>query len=217
MNIRKNEVFRYLGYHGHPHDAETEALAEEISEAVSRTVTPKSVYREFSLEISAEKIVIGGSSGIVTESKGLQKNLEGCNSVILFAATLGAEADAIVRRYSLTSSARAAIAQAVCAEATESYADEINEKIKAQAAENGRFLRPRFSPGYGDFPLSYQTDLFRLLDISKHIGVTLNDSLLMVPTKSITAVIGISDRETQCGTDKCLTCGKKDCEFRNEF
>lgn len=217
MDIRKNEVFRYLGYQKHPHDAETEALVAEISGTVAKAVTPKSIYREFTLDISPEKIIIGGNSGIATESRGLRKNLGGCKSVLLFAATLGAEADALVRKYSLVSSARAAVAQAVCAEAIENYADEINEKIRIQQAENGRFLRPRFSPGYGDFPLSYQTDFFRLLDISKHIGVSLNDSLLMIPTKSITAIIGISDRETECGADKCRNCGKKDCDFRNEL
>lgn len=54
-------------------------------------------------------------------------------------------------------------------------------------------LKPRFSAGYGDLPLEVQKDIFRVLDCPRKIGLTLNDSLLMSPTKSVTAIVGIED------------------------
>jgi cobalamin-dependent methionine synthase I len=50
---------------------------------------------------------------------------------------------------------------------------------------------PRFSPGYGDLPLEIQKPLLSFLDAEKTVGITLSSSLLMTPTKSITAIAGI--------------------------
>ena len=66
------------------------------------------------------------------------------------------------------------------------------ELLKAE----GVFLKPRFSPGYGDLPLSMQTDIFRVLDCPRKVGLTLNNSLLMSPSKSVTAIMGIHKTET---------------------
>lgn len=215
LSIRKNEIFRYLGYKRGEHDAETEQLVDEITEALTAAVKPKSLYKEFSLEIADGVITIGG--GMSVRSKGLLANLGGCDSVLLFAATLGAEADALVRRLEVTSMARAAVAQAVCTELIEAYCNEIIGGIKAAQAERGYYLKPRFSAGYGDFDLSHQRDFFRLLEISKRLGVCLNEQLLMTPTKSVTAVIGLTKNNDECNINKCRSCNKKDCDFRNEF
>ena len=57
------------------------------------------------------------------------------------------------------------------------------------------YLRPRFSPGYGDLPLALQADVFWALDCTSKIGVSLSESLIMSPQKSVTAIIGISEKE----------------------
>ena len=75
----------------------------------------------------------------------------------------------------------------------------------------GLSLRPRFSPGYGDFPLSMQTPIFDALDCPRKIGVSLNASLLMSPSKSVTAVIGLAPGAS--GSDGS---GQKDCSDRRE-
>ena len=74
--------------------------------------------------------------------------------------------------------------------------------------------RPRFSPGYGDLPLEVQRTLFSLLEPMRHIGLSLTDSLLMSPTKSVTAFVGLTEMPTQVHPDKCALCEKKDCAFR---
>ena len=79
--------------------------------------------------------------------------------------------------------------QACGAMFVESFVDSFNEKINRDY--QGK-TKPRFSPGYGDVPLTVQKDFFRLLPCQK-IGLTLMDNLIMAPEKSVTAFIGIKD------------------------
>ena len=74
-------------------------------------------------------------------------------------------------------------------------------------------LRPRFSPGYGDLPLELQKDVFRVLDCPRKIGLSLNESLLMSPSKSVTAIIGIGKGDVEA-ENKCSACEKTDCAYR---
>ena len=123
----------------------------------------------------------------------------------------------LVRRASITSAADSAVYQAAGAAAIEAFLDDYNDKLKASYEARGLFLRPRFSPGYGDLKLEHQKDWFRLLDITKQIGIELTDSLLMVPTKSVTAIIGIGIDETKTGCTGCKGCNRHDtCEFSKE-
>lgn len=109
------------------------------------------------------------------------------------------------------------MAQAVCTELIEAYCNETNDILRAKKLKDGYRLRPRFSAGYGDFKLSHQRDFFRMLDITKKLGVCLNDECLMSPTKSVTAVIGFGSNLDNNAIEHCNSCNKKDCEFRNEF
>ena len=147
-------------------------------------------------------------------SKDLRKNLQGCGEVYLLAATLGPGPDLLIRRASVQRMSDAAIYQALCAEMIESCCDQICARLRRQAAEEGLYLKPRFSPGYGDLPLDLQKDLLRILDAPKKIGLTLTDSLLMMPSKSVTALIGLT-KEMQPDHEKdCAVCPKTDCAFR---
>ena len=85
--------------------------------------------------------------------------------------------------------------------------------MENEFAKEEKHLRPRFSAGYGDLSLSVQKDIFSVLDCARKIGLTLNDSLIMSPSKSVTAVVGISDTPS-CDGHKCKSCDKKDCEYR---
>ena len=115
---------------------------------------------------------------------------------------------------SVTSITEASIYQAAGAAAIEAFLDRYNDKIETQYEAEGISLRPRFSPGYGDLSLEHQKDWFRLLDITKQIGVELTDSLLMTPSKSVTAIIGLSyvnGIKTNSGCEHCTK--KSTCEF----
>lgn len=149
-----------------------------------------------------------------SDSKALLKNLSGCDRVILFGATIGMKIDRLIAKYSRISPAKAVIFQAIGAERIEALCDAFNSEITAKYFKENLYTRPRFSPGYGDFSLEVQKDVFRVLDCSRKIGLSLNDSLLMSPSKSVTAIIGISKEKTECKIS-CNLCDKTDCTFRS--
>ena len=129
----------------------------------------------------------------------------------MMAVTLGPAPDMLVRKAEVRDMMKAYTYQAVGAAMAEAWCDEINIKIVEEAKAKGLHARPRFSPGYGDFPLEVQKDFEKILDMPKSVGITLSDSLLMTPTKSITAVIGLSEIDTDCeriGCEQCSMAGK---------
>ena len=134
----------------------------------------------------------------VTHSRDLQKNLKGCCRIILFGATVGLELDRLIARYGRLSPSKALCFQAIGAERIESLCNVFNDEIDEIFREQGMYTRPRFSPGYGDLPINMQKDIFAALDCPRKIGLSLNESLLMSPSKSVTAIIGISARPKQC-------------------
>ena len=111
---------------------------------------------------------------------------------------------------------RAVVMQAAAAAMLEDYCDRINEEIRENYEKQGYYLRPRFSPGYGDFPLDCQPALLAGLDAGKRIGITLTDSLLMAPSKSVTAVMGVASVRSDCIIEGCESCGRADCRYRRD-
>lgn len=122
------------------------------------------------------------------QSAALARQLCGCDQTVIFAATVGLALDRLIAKYSRISPAKALMMQAIGAERVEALCNTFCAQI---TDEQQRKLRPRFSPGYGDLPLETQKELFAVLECAKRIGVSLTDSLLMMPTKSVTAIVGI--------------------------
>ncbi len=133
---------------------------------------------------------------------------------MLFAATLGVSVDVLLQRYGKLQMSRAVVLQAVSVAMLESFCDETMERLKKEYLEQELYLRPRFSPGYGDFSLECQRQIIPALDLNRRLGVTLTDSLLMVPSKSVTAVAGISPVPVDCLVQGCEACGKTGCAYR---
>ena len=129
-----------------------------------------------------------------TTSRDLQKNLAGCSSGLVFAATVGLGIDRLIARYARISPTKALLFQAIGAERIESLCEVFCRELSEDQGEY--LLHPRFSPGYGDLPLAFQKDIFARLDCPKNIGLHLNQSLLLSPTKSVTALVGREKRES---------------------
>ena len=110
--------------------------------------------------------------------------------------------------------AKSVVLQACAAAYLEEYCDELQLQIGEELEAQKKWLRPRFSPGYGDFDIHHQDDILRMLDTAKKIGLTMTESYMLTPTKSVTAVIGISDTQEKCHIKGCEACGKKDCIYR---
>ena len=204
--INERECFRYAGTNFKVVSEDERALYEICLKEVEQKLTYKICWGRFPVK-RGEKVLDFGF--LQTDSKALLKNLEGCEEVIVFAATIGLELDRLIRRYTNLSPAKALFFQAIGAERIESLCDAFCDELK----EEGLRLRPRFSPGYGDLPLEMQKDIFRVLDCPRKIGLTLNESLLMSPSKSVTAIIGIGGRGEE-EKNKCGTCQKTDCAYK---
>lgn len=212
MDRLTKEAIRYLGYGRNAVDEQTYALIADSFRSLESAANRKSIYRIFALEHADGNQIIFGN--LQVESKNLSKNLRGCDKIVLFGATLGIGVDQLIARASLTDMAKAVVLQACAAALLEEYCDECQAAIAEELREEGRYLRPRFSPGYGDFSIEHQKNLIRMLDCAKTIGLTMTDSYMMSPTKSVTAVIGASTSEIRCHTQGCEACGKKDCLYR---
>ena len=212
MRADRKETLRYLGYHGQEIEEKTAQMIEEVQAELERASTPKYIDQEYACEVTQDKVKL---AELTIESKNLAVNLKGCERAVLLAATIGRAADFMIKKYSISNMAKAAIVQAAGAACIESYVDEVEQVIRGDANQRGLYLRPRFSPGYGDFSLECQRDIFQMLECHKRIGVALTSGNLMMPSKSVTAIIGLTTKEREsCQMVKCSLCAKTDCEFR---
>ena len=212
MEISRREIRRYLGYGRQEADEKVSKLIEECVEELEAAVSPKSIYRVYPFSFLAEEEL--DFTVFRTESRSLSRNLKDCEQVILFAATLGTEADSLIRKYTKLQMSKAVTMQAAATAMIESYCDEVNTALKESFEKKRLYLRPRFSPGYGDFPLECQRDITTVLETAKRIGIMLTDSLLMTPSKSVTAVMGVSRKPHRCEVRGCELCSKTDCAYR---
>lgn len=212
MDSREKEAGRYLGYGRHAIDEKTRRLVKSCFKELDGTVESRIVYRIFELETPDEgRVKIGGLN---ITSRNLAKNMKGCEKGVVLGATLGIEVDMLMKRYSLTDMPKAVVLQACGAAMLEEFLDEWQEEYAKEAEKKGYYLRPRFSPGYGDFDISCQDSILRMLDSAKKIGLTMTDGYMLTPTKSVTAVIGMSRENVPCHKKGCEECAKTDCIYR---
>ena len=202
----ERECLRYAGTTPQAVSEAERELFESCIKEVENKLSYKVCWGRFPIRRTEDTLEF---AALQTDSKALRKNLEGCEEVIVFAATIGLEIDRLIRRYSNLSPAKALFFQAIGAERIESLCDTFCDELKKEGLQ----LRPRFSPGYGDLPLELQKDVFRVLDCPRKIGLSLNESLLMSPSKSVTAIIGIGEGEQEV-KNKCSTCQNADCAYR---
>ncbi|MBQ4315976.1 MAG: Vitamin B12 dependent methionine synthase activation subunit [Oscillospiraceae bacterium] len=178
-----HETLRYAGCGAE--DCEMLALLRSCADEAQSLFTYKVCYCILDAKIQGDLCDFGHFS---VQSETLAKNLSGCERVLLFTATVGTALDRLIAKYVRLSPARAVMLQALGTERVESLC---NIFCKNFEEENNVVLKPRFSPGYGDLSLDTQKDIFSVLNCPKNIGVYLNDSLLMSPSKSVTAFAGI--------------------------
>lgn len=207
MEIDLNEVLRYMGNGRADVDDGILSTVKSISSMMQNAASPQYVYRIFPIKVSEDTININGS---LFKSKRLASHLKDCNKAAILAATLGTQADIVIRQSMVLGTVNSSAAQAAGTAMIEQVADLATKAIEE---ESGLKAIPRFSPGYADWELSAQNDMLRLCDAQKRIGITLTDSLMMIPTKSVTAIIGLNN--TGCIAKKdCSQCDKKDCDYR---
>ncbi len=217
--VDMDETYRYMGFARSVVLGKDGGIPQDIQELVSScvqqmhsTLKAQSVYTCLPLEIDFPAETTGETTdsageqkseglplikigSIQFESKYLARNLAGCSKVILIASTIGPVADNLIRRFTKLDAAKVAIMQAAGAMFIESYLDSFNAQLEKEAEEQGFKLHSRFSPGYGDVSLEIQRYFFSILPCTQRIGLTLTNSLVMTPEKSVTAFIGMEPIE----------------------
>ena len=208
--IDRSELLRYLRWNGGALPAEADAALERGVRRLTEAARPRVCWRVFDYRPGE---ALGGTDYIPAGAD-LPAFLADCDRVILLAATLGAEPDLLQQRLRLADMGEAMILDAAGSAAVENVCDNLCADLAAEFAP--RVLTDRFSPGYGDLPLSEQRWFFRLLDMTRRMGVTLTDSGLMLPQKTVTAFVGVSDRP-QRKREGCGSCSLAEgCSFRRE-
>lgn len=200
------QAARYFGAGTHP-DPATTALLERCARPLLDGVRIRAVWRCEPLEILSETGLLAGSD--------IFRHLVGCGSAILLAVTLGPEADRCIRRAGIGDIAAGVATDALASALAEQAAEAAEAALRQQAAAEGAYLTGRFSPGYGDWPITVQPLLASALDTQRRIGLCVTQTDLLLPRKSVTALLGISDHPVMgqlAGCGHCALRGR--CDYR---
>lgn len=162
-------------------DEDTEALLEQCLAEALPVLSYRVCWTQVSVRVEDRKVRLGDME---LTSRTLAKHLSGCDRAVIFAATVGVGLDRLIAKYGMLSPAKGLLLQAIGTERIEALCDAFCADLPAG--------RERFSPGYGDLKLAAQKDIFERLNCPKHIGLSLNDSLIMSPSKSVTAIVGLT-------------------------
>lgn len=211
-SVDRQQAFRYMGMHGEP-DANLQALADKCEKHLLSAISPRYLHRICPIQFTPEGIRCEGSTLLLT-GKDIADHLAGCDRIILFAATLSAGADTAIRKASAEDVLAGMMTDAMASALTEQLCDmaerEILETITAYSTW-------RFSPGYGDLPLDIQSDFLRTVNAEKRLGISVSDGGMLMPTKSVTAVIGLSEHPISKGKRGCAVCNlNQNCPYRKK-
>lgn len=209
-DIKNNldEAKRYLGYKKQIISDEVEQLISDCNDELLSVVQAKCCYLLCDLEIDGANVKVGQYQ---VESSKLAKNLRDCKQAYIFVATIGQGLDRLVNRYNRLQPSKAVIIDALGSAYVEEVCDYICYQFEVMTNSN---TKPRFSPGYGDLKLATNRQLLAILDTSRKIGVSIDEGDLMFPVKSVSAIVGISEKE-KLSEQKCTNCSSE-CEYSME-
>ncbi|MCD8230300.1 MAG: hypothetical protein LUD14_00460 [Clostridiales bacterium] len=233
--LNMNEVLMYLGHRGQKLTPEVEEQIRRCMDQVKVHAAPRLVYvrlpvierrmegvagkkqrpHESEKESTCRKISEKEIKGLPIGGKDIGKLLEPCREAVLLAVTLGSQIEQLLMRREVTDMAEAVILDSCASVAVENVCDCFEEDMRRQIEQEGVFLSSRVSPGYGDFPLETQKRMCEVLNVSRRIGLTVTENFLLVPRKSVTAIMGISEEPFTLRSRGCEVCNMfLNCAYR---
>lgn len=183
LPFNKREALRYLGVKDC--DEALNMVLEEMIKYAYDLATPKASYIKLPIVVEHGVVDLGFDK---IESKALSKNLSGCNEAYVFVATIGLQIDQAIERLFRIDRAKGVILDSVSSTLIESFCNYVNDMFKKDGS-----LCPRFSPGYGDCNIRHQKSILNVLDAYRKTGVSLLETCMMVPFKTVTAFVGIKE------------------------
>ena len=204
MEVDRSEVLRYMRMGRVQPDAVLAARLSAVEHEVLAAIRPAAYWQLVPVAGTAASYRVGS---LELASRSLWETIRGCRHAFLFCATLGAGVDALLRTCGHRSAADLVMAQAVATALIETYCDDCAAQMLQERAICGETLRMRFSPGYGDLPLAVQKPLLAALDATRRAGITLSEAMLMMPSKSVSAIVGVGPEGGR------RRCDRGDCDF----
>lgn len=210
--INTEEALRYMGYNENIDIENIKPILTSCEDELLNAANIRYCYKLFDIEHHTDSIIVTGTNLNLT-GKSITNHLEGCNKAVLMACTLSDKVDKLISRYNITDMTSALITDSMASAMIEQVCNEVEVIIKNQLKiEN---MTWRFSPGYGDLPIDIQKNFIQVINANKQIGLTVTENNILIPRKSVTAVIGISDSPLPQKKRGCLICNmNKTCQFR---
>ena len=210
MDIDVKEALRYAGVK--EPDEGALCAVQQAAEQTKKYASPRYIYRIFAI-VHSEAGVFLPDGGLLLPGSLAKTMLAECKKAALLLCTLGAGFDRLLRTAQARDMAQALFIDACGSSFVEQGCDAAEREIAARYPD--LYLTDRFSPGYGDLPLSIQPNLLRALDGEKRLGVCAGPSYLLNPMKSVTAVLGLSDRPQRARIRGCAFCALREgCAYR---
>ena len=197
----------------------SEDLILEACQDARLLAEPKGIWELYDYDCQSQRVE--ASPPFIIEGQKLGRHLSGCDKVILLSATVGETIEnEVTQRFQNGRYAESVLLDAAATTAVEQVADGMEKMLGPKMAAQGYQMRWRFSPGYGDWPLSQQPEVLRLAK-AEEIGVRLSSSLMLVPRKSITAIIGLyratgATADHQHNPNGCAACTNYNCPSRKK-
>ena len=214
MHIDKSKVLRYLGCRNTP-DKLTESLMDECVLEIQENESVGYIYKVFDIEVTTNEVKILNTL-IKLSGSDIAKHLSDSIKCAVMAATLGSAIDSRLRYHKKTDIAKACVFDACASVAVENICDYAEGEIRQLAFEKyGLNITGRYSPGYGNFPLSTQEHIIDLLNASIRIGLTVTENYILIPSKSVTAIIGFADKKGEKANNSCEKCNiSQSCSYK---
>ena len=207
-----SEILRYLNCSSD--DQKMRILAKSCAEELCKTARPRTLRHTFPIALEDNSVIIG-KNALLLPGQDLMHVLKDCKKAVLFCATLGTSVDLLIRREQLCDMTRSVVLDSCASTAIEIVCDQVEKAVQEEYPES--YLSARYSPGYGDLPVSVQKDFLALLDAPRKIGLCATDTNILTPRKSVTAVIGLSDQPLKKIKKNCATCLIRErCAFRKK-
>ena len=216
IKIPKDEVLRYLGYKEQKLSIDLENLIDATIDEAENLMDFKYTYSKHKTVLLEDGVLMEGTN-LILKGQDIKEHLKYAKDTVLMAATLGGRIEKQIRLYEKINLTKALILDSCATAAIEEGCDKIEECIKEEEAKEGLSITFRFSPGYGDLPLSVQKEFLNALNAEKIIGLTASEHQLLLPRKSVTAIIGLIPKEKAQDKKGCEVCKNyENCSFRRE-
>ncbi|MBC8545664.1 methionine synthase [Clostridiaceae bacterium NSJ-31] len=202
MELNLDEALRYLGAKSQAPEqlrADVAATAKKLTSAVQ----PRYTYRVCALHRTNQGFLLP-EVNLLLPGADAARMLAQCDQAVLLACTLGAQFETLLRAEQARDMAKAVILDACGSAWVEAGCDQVESELAVRLP--GRYLTDRFSPGYGDLPLSLQPEICAVLDTPRRLGLHVTEHFLMNPSKSVTAIIGLSDHPQTARIRGCAHC-----------